>query len=101
VLHDLRARRRGSAKPVSDKHARALVRVTAHFLAWIHQQALTLATTHQEHVDQWLAQGNTTSRQIRPFLSWTSKAHLTVPLSADRIPESRRGDELEEIQRLS
>ena len=81
ILRDLRDRRRASPT-AGDRAARARVRVARDFVAWLHQQQLTLATTGQHDVDRWLAEGATTRRQIRAFLRWTSKTKLTPPLDA-------------------
>ncbi len=100
VLHDLRARREASTKPVSDKYSRTLVRVARDFVTWIHAQKLTLASTHQEHVDRWVMQGTSTQRAVGLFLKWTSKGGLTPALSVYRNADGRRGDELAEPERL-
>ena len=98
ILRDLRGRRQASPA-ASDHGARSHVRVARDFVAWLHQQQLTLATTGQHDVDRWVTDGTTTRCQIRPFLRWSSKTKLTPPLDASVHHNDRQGTELADSHR--
>jgi hypothetical protein len=100
ILRDLRARRQADAT-ASDRGARSSVRVARDFGAAMHDQQLTLATTRQEHVDRWVADGATTRRLIRPFLRWTSKTGVTPQLETHPRAEQYHGIQLADHERLA
>jgi hypothetical protein len=100
ILRDLRARRHAVAT-ASDRGARSSVRVARGFVAAMHDQQLTLATTRQEHVDRWFANGATTCRLIRPFLRWTSKTGVTPQLETHTRVEQYQGMQLADQERLA
>ena len=99
VLRDLRGRRRASLT-ANDRAARACVRVARDFIAWLHEQHITLETTSQHDVDRWLSEGPIKRRQIKGFLRWTSQTNLTAPLHAAGHLDQRQGTELADDDRL-
>jgi hypothetical protein len=83
VLRRARQRaRRQTPTAASAKYAHVLITTAAGFLAWIDAKGLTMATITQADVDQWLAEGRTTRRRVRNFLSWARAACLAGDVSA-------------------
>ena len=78
VLRDLRGRRRASPT-ASDRAARSHVRVARDFVAWLHEQHITLPTTSQHHLDRWLSEGASSRRQIKRFLQSDQPRPSTYP----------------------
>ncbi len=83
VLHELsRAERRGTATPNSHSHARTQILPASELLRWLAGNDLTLEDLRQEHLDRWLAEGPENRKNVRGFIRWAVRRHITGPLSA-------------------
>jgi hypothetical protein len=101
VQHDLKRReRRGQTTRASEKLARAQISVTVELMTWLHADGMTLRDLRQEHLDRWLADGPTTRRRIRAFLTWARRGGLLPALQAPRAEPRRHTDPLDTEQRL-
>lgn len=101
VHHDLERReRRGEAKRFSDKLARTKISVAIELILWLHGQQLALRDLRQEHLDTWLADGTTTRRRIRAFLTWARRNQLVPVLDAPWPQDHFTGDVLPDPERL-
>lgn len=88
VQHDVaRRERHGRATGRSAENSLRLVRAAVELCIWGARRDLTLAQLRQEHLDQWLDEGSTTTTaSIRPFLRWAARGGLIAPLDAGRRP---------------
>jgi hypothetical protein len=79
VLRRLRRRSEHTTSPrTPTATARNQIRTAAAFLAWLRQRGLTLATTGQGDVEDWLTTGPG-APDVRAFLTWaTEHAHTSV-----------------------
>lgn len=81
VAHQLaRATQRDRGGAAAQKHARALLSEAVKLAQWLHAQGLELGDLRQDHVDEWVAAGRTTRRQVRLFLAWLGRAEVTGAL---------------------
>lgn len=97
-----RARNRAAARryPASaSRDLRRRVIVALDLLAWLDEHDLSLADLTQDHVDTWLAAGNTPRYLIRYFLNWTSARGLTRTLTVPTLPRRQPADLLDEQAR--
>jgi hypothetical protein len=101
IQHDLKRReRRGQTTRASEKLARTQISVAVELIAWLHTHGMTLHDLRQEHVDRWLADGATTRRRIRAFLTWGRRGGLLPALDAPRAQPRGHSDPLDADQRL-
>lgn len=101
IQHDLKRReRRGQTTRASAKLARTQISVAVELISWLHTQGMTLRDLRQEHVDRWLADGATTRRRIRAFLTWARRGGLLPALEARWAQPRGHSDPLDADQRL-
>lgn len=84
-----RARRRAASRrqpAMAGAYLRTRIRVALELLTWLDEQELVLGDLTQEHLDQWLADGNTRNYTIRYFLGWAANRGLTQTLVVPGIP---------------
>jgi hypothetical protein len=84
-----RARRRAARRQratLGGSYLRTQIRVALELLAWLDEQGLALDELTQQHLDQWLANGNTRHYTVRYFLGWAHGRGLTKPLVVPGIP---------------
>ena len=84
----------------SEKLARTQITVAVELITWLHAHDMTLRDLRQEHIDRWLADGATTRRRIRAFLSWARRGGLLPALDAPRAEPRRHTDALDTDRRL-
>jgi hypothetical protein len=102
VQHDLaRRERRGRATGRSADNSLRLVRAAVALCDWAAARGLTLSELRQEHLDQWLEAGSSTTASIRPFLRWADRGGLIAPLDAGRRPAYAQIEPISNEQRLS
>lgn len=61
---------RGTVKPSTVKHAHAQLRQAILLAHWLHQQDLGLSDLRQDLLEQWLAEGASTRRDVHGFVAW-------------------------------
>lgn len=93
-----RARQRARTRPFTagaGNRVRTRIRATLHFLAWLGQRKLTLATVTQNAIDQWLTATPTDATYAaREFLYWARKHDLAGQVD---IPKKPHGVSLQPI----
>lgn len=97
-----RARRRAvyRGRPaMAGSYLRTRIRVALELLDWLDQQQLTLSDLTQDHINRWLARGNTRSYSIRYFLTWAERRSLTPQLTVPAIPRQEPARILAEDER--
>jgi hypothetical protein len=97
-----RARRRAAhrARPAMvGSFLRTRIRIALELLAWLDQHEVTLASLTQEHLDHWLAGGNTRHYTIRYFLNWAANRGIAPRLTVPAIPRQEPARILEEDER--
>jgi len=101
VQHDLQRRaQRGQAKRSSHRLARTHIRVAAALIWWLHARDLTLRDLRQEHVDAWPAEGASTRRRLRAFVSWARRGGIVGELHVPALTDRGPGDPLDDDRRL-
>jgi len=102
VQHDLaRREHHGRATSRSAENSLRLVRAAVELCRWAAARGLTLAQLRQEHLDQWLEEGSSTTVNIRPFLRWAARGGLIAPLDAGRRPARAHVEPISDQERLS
>lgn len=102
VQHDLaRRERHGQTTGKSGASSLRLVRAVVELAAWGDAHGLTLSQLRQEHLDQWLEQGSSSTAHIQPFLRWAARGALMPPLAADQKPARTHVEPMSNEQRLS
>jgi hypothetical protein len=74
----------GSRGPVTEKQtqqARAEVRLTIAFLAWLNGRGRDLAVCGQADIDAWYADAYTASRLTHGFLRWSMRDKFLVQMT--------------------
>jgi hypothetical protein len=100
LLNDLNyRRRRNQLARRSVYHARGQVRHAITFTIWLHEQDLQLQDCQQPHLDEWFAQGNTTSARVTSFLRWAVKQQLIAPVTIPRPQPRSSTSALDQAQR--
>ncbi len=107
VLYELsRAERRGTARRHSHMHARRQIITASELLRWLTEQDLSLEHLRQEQLDRWLAEGPEHRKNVRAFIRWAVRRHITGPLDASppatlqHIDPTDPGDRLAQLRRL-
>lgn len=101
VQHDLKRReRRGQTTRASERLARTQISVAVELIRWLHAHDTTLRELRQEDLDRWLADGATTRRRIRAFLTWARRGGLLPALEAHWAEPRGHSDPLDTDQRL-
>jgi hypothetical protein len=77
------------------------VRAAVELGTWAAGNGLTLGQLRQEHLDQWLEEGSSSTASIRPFLRWATRGRLIAPLSAGRRPAGNEVEPMPNEERLS
>jgi len=97
-----RARRRAAhrARPaMSGSFLRTRIRTALELLSWLDEHNLTISALTQEHLDHWLAGGNTRHYTIRYFLGWAASRGIAPKLTVPAIPRQQPARILEEDER--
>jgi hypothetical protein len=90
------------AHPVSrQKYPRSLVVRAIELTAWLGEEGLGLAELRQDRLDDWVAGGATTRRQVRLFLAWLARSGATPPLRVEWWTAGASPGPLEEEHRLA
>jgi hypothetical protein len=85
LLHDLRQRERRSELTYSTLSlAKTRLRLACELLDWAREQRLTLAELRQPQIDEWIAAGPSTRREIEIFINWTTSKRYTAKLTLTR-----------------
>lgn len=99
--HDLHSReRRGLTTRSSHKPVRTQITVAADLITSLHADGLTLRALRQQHLDRWLAEGASTRRWVRGFLTWAHRGGLLPALDAPRAEPRSHTDPLDGEERL-
>lgn len=97
-----RARQRARKKSFTHSaaaQARTHILAALHFLAWLDARGQALATATQADIDNWL-DGTTCNRyQLRPFITWAARRHLTSDLTIPALPRTEPAPALTENDR--
>jgi hypothetical protein len=97
-----RARRRAAhrARPaMAGSFLRTRIRIALELLTWLDEHELTLGDLTQEHLDRWLAGGNTRHYTIRYFLNWAANRGIALRLTVPIIPRQEPARILQEDER--
>ena len=101
IQHDLQRRaRRGQTTRSSQRLARTQIRTAAALVCWLHGQNLALRDLRQEHLDAWLADGASTRRRLRDFITWAARGGLVAKLHVPPLAGHAVGDPLDDDRRL-
>jgi len=100
VAHHL-AKPRPRDTPARSKHARSRVTQAIKLTLWLHAQDLRLADLRQDLLDEWLVAGSTTSRVVRPFCEWLTRAGVSPVLHVAWNQTGPRAAPLSDEQRMA
>ena len=101
IQHDLTRRaRRGQTTRSSQRLARTRIRTAAALICWLHARGLTLSDLRQAHLDTWLADGASTRRRARDFITWAAHGGLVAKLHVPPLAGQAIGDPLDDDRRL-
>jgi hypothetical protein len=97
-----RARRRTAQRKhpaMASTFVRTRTRVALELLTWLDAHELSLADLTQDHLEQWLTEGNTRTYTIRYFLGWAATRGLASRLTVPSLPRQHPARILDEDDR--
>jgi len=106
IARELATRRRAQPDPapLATNMPRRWIATAIELTGWLHGQRLALADLDQALLDEWLADGPSTRRQVRRFIAWMGRepGALRVPAQPAGTPALAMPDEqrLRALRRL-